>query len=191
MQLLAREVDHRANNLLATIQAIVRLTRASSVDDFRHDLEGRIGAVAKAHKLIAEGEWGDTDLQQLAAAELDAYGLGEGNRVRLAGPPVPISPRIGQSLALVLHELATNSAKYGALSAPEGYLTLEWAKLPSGIRLTWTETGGPPVRPPARRGFGTGLVEAVVRGDFSGELSFDWRPAGLICCFSITPGPNS
>jgi PAS domain S-box-containing protein len=186
MQLLAREVDHRANNLLATIQAIVRLTRAPSMDEFKHEIEGRIGAVAKAHKLIVDGQWGDTDLNRLASAELDVYGLGEGDRVRLSGPDVAVSPRIGQSLALVLHELATNSAKYGALSAPTGILTVEWSTLSSGgIKIVWTESGGPPVRAPTRRGFGTGLIEAMVRGDFAGELSFNWRTEGLICSFSI------
>jgi PAS domain S-box-containing protein len=186
MQLLAREVDHRANNLLATIQAIVRLTQAPSMEEFKREIEGRIGAVAKAHKLIADGQWSDTDLRQLASEELQHYGLGDGNRVRLSGPDVAVNPRIGQSLALVLHELATNSAKYGALSSPTGILSLDWSNSESGIKAVWSETGGPPVRAPKRRGFGTGLIEAMVRGDFGGELSFDWRTEGLICTFTIS-----
>jgi two-component sensor histidine kinase len=184
LELLAREVDHRAKNILAIVQAVARRTQADSVPAFIDALTGRLHALGRAHALLAEGRWAGADLKRLVEQELAAYG-GSGGRVSISGIAVALGPESAQPLAMTLHELATNAAKYGALSVANGRVALEWSWGPDGrLVLRWTETGGPPVRKPLRRCFGSELIEVLTR-QLDGETSFDWRAEGLRCEFRL------
>jgi PAS domain S-box-containing protein len=185
LQLLAREVDHRANNLLAVAQAAVKLSRADTVEDLKGVIEGRIGALAHAHTLLSGNRWVGADLRRLVEEELRPYLVGGGERVRLEGPELTLRADAAQSIAMVLHELATNAVKYGALGAANGKLTVEWALKENGdFELTWTETGASNVQPPKRRGFGMGMVQRALE-QLKGRVQLDWRPEGLLCRASL------
>jgi len=155
--LLMREVDHRAKNALAVALSLVRLAPRDDAGRFAAGVEGRIAAMARAHSLLAKERWGGADLRSLAEGELAAHA----GRVRFAGPPVRLAAEAAQPFAMLLHELATNAAKHGALSAPGGAVDLEWdlGGEGGGLRLCWREAGGPPLAgAPARKGFGSRLV---------------------------------
>jgi PAS domain S-box-containing protein len=187
LRLVAREVDHRANNLLAVIQSIVRLSRGKSVEDLQRNLVGRVDALARAHQLLSDARWRGADLRRLIEEELLPYTLGEPGRAKLRGPEVALSPGEAQALAMGIHELATNAAKYGALSAPEGRITVTWDRDSRGARhIRWEEDGGPPVTPPARRSFGVNVLELTLRG-VGGRTQLTWRPRGLVCEFELPP----
>jgi PAS domain S-box-containing protein len=126
LQLLAQEVDHRANNLLALVQASVRLTKAETVEAFKAAVEGRIQALANAHALLASSRWVGASLGQLVEDELAPYRSGREPAARVNGARVMLEPKVAQTMAVVLHELATNAAKYGALSMPAGHVDLDW-----------------------------------------------------------------
>jgi len=190
--LLAREVDHRAKNALAVVQSVLRLTPKGDPVAYARAVEGRVMALSRAHALLAEGAWAGADLRVLAERELAPYtGAGPaaaGGAVPsaaaalLEGPPVPIAATAVQPLAMVLHELATNAAKHGALSAPGGRVRLSWSieERAGLLRLRWAEDGGPAVPgPPRRRGFGSTAIDATARGQLGGTTTFDWAPAGL------------
>ena len=183
--LLAREVDHRARNALAVVQAIVRLTRSATVPNYVTAVEGRIRALAQAHTLLSQSRWEGTDIARLADEELAPYRMPGRKRISISGPPVFITPDKAQILALALHELATNSAKYGALSSPDAQLDLNWKHEPGLVSLVWSETGGPPVRAPTEQGFGTKIINATVKHQSGGDVRFDWRPEGLVCTLFI------
>lgn len=184
LKLLAREVDHRAKNMLALVQAMVRMTRAGTVPDFTRAVTGRIGALARAHTLLAQNRWEGADLQRLVSEELAPY-AGDRSRARIAGPPVALLPGTAQSLAMVVHELATNAAKHGALSASRGQVAVEWSWAGRQVVLRWAEQGGPAVSPPAQHGLGTGLIERTVRDQLDGSICFAWHPGGLVCEIAI------
>ncbi len=183
--LLASEVDHRAKNALAVAQSVVALTRAEDPAAFRAAVTGRITALARAHTLLASESWAGAPLATIIANEMAPYqdlAAGpEGGRIRIAGDPVDLAPGAVQPVAMTLHELATNAAKHGALSVPEGRLDVKWRRLPDGgLRLDWHEQGGPPLSgPPSRRGFGATLIEATMRRQLGGDMRLDWRPDGL------------
>jgi len=185
--LLAREVDHRARNALAVVQAIVRLTRSSTKEGYIKSVEGRIHALAQAHTLLSESRWQGADVGRLVMEEVAPYS-GDSARVQLDGMPIALSPERSQNLALVLHELATNSAKYGALSVPEGRLAIRWSIEEGALNLRWEETGGPPVVAPHAHGFGTKIINASIRGQVGGNVAWDWRPSGLHCALQIPLG---
>ena len=182
-ELLAREVDHRAKNALAVVQAIVRLTKGTDVHAFSAAVHGRIRAIANAHTLLSESRWIGADILKLVREELAPYQDGE--RVSILGSSVDLPPDAAQSVAIVLHELATNAAKYGALSRPEGRLTVSWNVVDDRLNLTWVELGGPVVSRPETDGFGTKVINASVTGQLKGDVAFDWRPSGLHCHISI------
>jgi PAS domain S-box-containing protein len=179
---LAREAEHRAKNVLATVQATVHLSQADTPDGLKQAIEGRIQALANVHSLFVETRWMGAELRTLVTQELAAYCQEGEPRVRIVGPSVLLDSNMAQAIAVSLHELATNAAKYGALSVPDGHVHVEWSR-GAGERLVlrWTETGGPPVKPPARNGFGTRVMESMIRGQLKGELRFDWRAEGLAC----------
>ena len=180
--ILAREAEHRAKNVLATVQATVHLTQSDTPEGLKQAIEGRIQALANVHRLFVESRWEGADLRSLAQEELAAYSPGRETRVQIDGPSVLLEPNAAQAIAVILHELATNAAKYGALSVPNGHVRIEWSHEQNGqLVLRWTEKGGPPVEPPTRRGFGARVMENMVRGQFKGELKFDWHPEGLAC----------
>jgi PAS domain S-box-containing protein len=181
--LLAREVDHRARNTLAVIQSIIRLTRAKSVDDYVHAVEGRIKALARAHTLLSDSRWRGADLATLVAEELAPYRAGD--KIRCGGPDVSLQPATAQGLALALHELATNAAKHGGLSSPAGKVTLEWELESEALTLHWSETGGPTVAEPSSHSFGLKVIAASIEQQLGGKAVFKWAPTGLQCQMMI------
>lgn len=183
--MLAREAEHRSKNLLSNVYAIVKLSRSGTLEGLREVIEGRIQALAHVQSLFVETRWIGAELSSIATQELAPYIETNGNRVRIEGPHVLLEPNAAQAIALSLHELATNAAKYGALSVAEGRLDLDWMHAENGrLNLRWTETGGPAVRPPTRRGFGSRVITQMI-GQLNGEARFDWRPEGLVCEISL------
>ncbi|MGG5817822.1 sensor histidine kinase [Falsiroseomonas sp. HW251] len=172
--LLAREVDHRAKNLLAVVQAMVTMTRAGDAETLRAALLGRVLSLAKAHDLLARNRWTGSTLRELAEAELSSFGAA----VELDGEEVALRAHAVQSLAMVLHELATNSVKYGALSSADGRVVLSWDASPTGLEIRWTERHGPPVQPPLAPGFGTRMMSRVL-AQVGGSVEFAWDMEGL------------
>jgi PAS domain S-box-containing protein len=183
--LLAREADHRTKNLLTLAHATVHLADADSAAELKTAIEGRLSALANAHALLAQSRWTGADLRHLVLEELSPYCHEDESRAQIDGPSLTLAQEPAQAMALALHELATNAAKYGALSAPSGRLGIEW-RLESGrrLRLRWIEKGGPPVEPPRRKGFGTRAMQRIC-DQLNGELKFDWREAGLVCDIAV------
>jgi PAS domain S-box-containing protein len=185
--LLAREVDHRAKNLLAVVQSIVQLTPASDPETLKGSIVGRIQALARAHSLLSDARWEGVALGQLVADELAPFASGD--RIKAAGPSFTLRPPAAQSLGLVLHELATNAAKYGSLSQPGGRLDIAWdrGRDPAGefVELRWKEIGGPPTVEPAELGFGSNIIRASVNRQLRGKVTKQWLPGGLVCTLRI------
>lgn len=179
---LANEAEHRTKNILATVQATVRLSHSNTPDDLKRRIEGRINALAKVHTLLVETRWTGAQLHSLVTRELLPYLDGREERVRIIGPTVMLEPNCAQAIAILLHELATNAAKYGSLSAADGGVEITWSYTASGrLSLRWTESGGPAVAPPTHRGFGTRIIENTIGGQPEGKVRFDWRAPGLTC----------
>jgi PAS domain S-box-containing protein len=180
--ILAREAEHRAKNILATVQATVHLTQSDTAEGLKAAIQGRIQALASVHRLFVESRWTGAELHSIASEELSPYRQDDGVRVRIDGPKLLLEPNTAQAIAVTLHELSTNAAKYGALSIPEGKVHVEWSQAKDGnLTLRWTEAGGPPVKPPIRRGFGTRVLDTMIRGQLKGEMRVDWRAEGLVC----------
>jgi two-component sensor histidine kinase len=178
---LAREAEHRTKNILATVLATVRLSHSDTADDLKQLIEGRINALAEVHGLFVQSRWKGAELHSVVTQELLAYRGETEGRVRIDGPPVMLEPTTAQTIAISLHELATNAAKYGSLSAADGRVEIAWSHRADGrLSLCWIETGGPTVTPPTHRGFGTRVTENMV-GQLKGEVRFDWRDQGLMC----------
>jgi len=182
-ELLAREVDHRARNALAVIQAIVSLTPADDADKFAAAVKGRIRAMATAHNLLSETRWSGADLLRLMHEELAPYA--PNTRVAVDGPPVAIMPRVAQNLALALHELATNAAKYGALSSPDGKLQVSWRLGAEELVLQWDEQCSHAVSTPGRSSFGSRVVDTSIKAQLGGSLEREWRSNGLLCTLRL------
>lgn len=187
--LLTREVDHRARNVVAVIQAIVRLTSAETIRDYVAALNGRIGALSTAHKLLADSRWEGAKLRRLVEEEMAPYG-GGGGRIDAAGPDAMLPPALAQTIALALHELATNAVKYGALSTDSGKIRIRWATASGRLKLTWAESGGPPIREPERGGYGMRVVKGSIENHGGGKVRFDWLPEGLLCSMSLDYAPG-
>ncbi|HKU06704.1 MAG TPA: HWE histidine kinase domain-containing protein [Bradyrhizobium sp.] len=187
--LLAREVDHRAKNALALAQSIVRLTRGDNVKAYVQSVEGRINALARVHTVLSLSSWQGAEIRRLVDEEFAPYSVG--NQIVLSGPEVQLRPATAQTLALALHELVTNSAKYGALSTLSGRLSVTWEDEQGLLRLIWQEEGGPPVRKPTSQGFGTRSVLASIESQLGGRADFDWRSEGLLCRLSVPLSPQA
>jgi PAS domain S-box-containing protein len=183
--LLAREVDHRAKNALALVQSIVRLTRANTVNAYTSAVEGRIRALSRAHTILSQSRWQGADMLGLVDEEIAPYRTSDASRIVATGPNVSLQPAAAQSLALALHELVTNAAKYGALSSDAGKVHLSWELTSGTLVLRWTEAGGPPAQAPAAPGFGTRIITAGIEGQLDGRAEFDWRPEGLQCTLTV------
>ncbi|HVQ80802.1 MAG TPA: response regulator [Pseudolabrys sp.] len=183
--LLAEEVDHRARNVVAVVQSIMRLTRADSIDDYIGALDGRIGALSNAHRLLAGSRWEGADLTRLVEEEFAPYRASGNERVKSRGPNVLLPPATAQTIALALHELVTNAAKYGALSVDPGYVELTWQTEPGKLELVWTESGGPQIGPPDRRGYGSRAIVAGIERQLGGLVNFDWQASGLRCTLCV------
>jgi PAS domain S-box-containing protein len=182
ISILAREAEHRAKNVLATVQATVHLSHADTTDGLKQAIEGRIQALANVHTLFVQSRWTGAELHTLVTQELSPYCQDGETRARIEGPSVLLEPAIAQTIAVTLHELATNAAKYGALSLAQGQVHIMWSRAADGrLVLRWTETDGPLLKPPTRQGFGTRVMEGMIRGQLKGEMRFDWREEGLAC----------
>ena len=188
LRLLAREVDHRANNLLAVVQGTVALSQADDAQALKSVITGRVNALARAHQLLAKARWEGADLRRLVEEELLVFSFGDEARVSIHGPAVALAPAAAQSVAMALHELATNAAKYGALSAPKGRVDVGWRRADDGtLMISWRETGGPAVTKPQRKGLGTTVLSRALSGPIRGRSSLDWRPEGLVCELILPP----
>ena len=188
LKLLATEVNHRAKNMLSLVSIMVRLTNAETVPAYRADLLGRINALLNSQRLLSETHWHGADLAKLVEGELAGYRASGDGRVSMTGPVVTLAPAAAQPMAMALHELATNATKYGALSVPDGRVTLEWAWREDGrLAMRWSESGGPPVEAPARQGIGTGVIMRCIRDQLGGEIRFTWHPEGLRCELVVKP----
>jgi two-component sensor histidine kinase len=175
--LLMREVDHRARNALTVVQSIVRLTEAPNLPAFKHVVQGRVEALGRAQTSLARRKWEGAFLKDVVEAELAA--LAFPGACRVAGPPTLLPPEQVQSMSMVLHELATNAVKYGALSTPDGLVTVSWlAEGTERLILTWRESGGPKIAAPKKSGFGSRLIRRLSR-QLGGEARYQWRPEGL------------
>jgi len=185
--MLAREVDHRAMNVLTVVQSIVRLTRAKDIEAYVAAVESRIRALALAHVLLSKSRWQGAELEKLVEEELAPYRVkaSDPDKIVTRGQNIMLEPATAQTVALALHELATNAAKYGALSAPGGRVRLSWDVQPDSVLLRWVESGGPSVNAPDAKGFGTRIIGAIIEGQLGGETTFDWRPNGLQCTLTI------
>jgi PAS domain S-box-containing protein len=178
---LAHEAEHRAKNILSTVLATVRLSHSDTPDGLKQLIEGRINALAKVHTLFVETRWAGAELHRLVTQELLAYGGEKEERVRIDGPAIMLEPSAAQATAIFLHELATNAAKYGSLSAAHGRVAIAWSPTADGrLSLRWAESGGPAVTPPTHRGFGTRIMDKMI-GQLKGGVRFDWRAEGLTC----------
>jgi PAS domain S-box-containing protein len=182
---LAREAEHRTRNILATIQAIVRLSNADTAAELKKNIEGRIQALAKVNTLLVQSRWTGASLHSLALQELSPYCQADEGRTQIDGPNVMLEPNAAQSIAAAFHEMATNAAKHGALSAPEGRLRIAWRHSPDGLVVNWSETNGPRVVPPTRKGFGMTLMETMIQSQLKGTLSLEWQPDGFRCEISL------
>ena len=178
-RLLIDELNHRVKNTLATVQSIASQTlrNATDVGAARQALEARIMALSKAHTILSERKWHDTEIGHLVDQELRAFG---GDQVRFGGPALVVNAKTTVALALVLHELATNAAKHGALSTDRGNLAVNWSEgEEDSLVIDWVERGGPPLRDPGRGGFGTRLLRTVVSGELGGTLDLNHDDAGM------------
>src|SRR5579883_134331 len=184
-KLLIDELNHRVKNTLATVQSLVAQTARSTVDarEFHKAFEGRLLALSHAHNQLSQRRWSDAELQQLLRAGLEPY-LIKGN-VTLAGDPVKVPPQAALIISMAVHELATNAAKYGALSSPDGRVHLAWTTHANGagaeLCLSWRKQNGPPVQKPSHQGFGTRLLERGVELELGGKTLVEFAPGGLRC----------
>lgn len=184
--LLAREAEHRTKNLLALAQATVHLTCAETPEELKLAIEGRLRALAKAHELLAQSRWAGADLRQLVLGELSPFVNESDMRAEIDGPSHRLDPDQAQTMAMAIHELATNAAKYGALSVPGGRVRVEWHITPARrLSLFWTEMDGPPVDAPTHEGFGTRVMKRMVNGQVDGEIEYHWHASGVVCEINI------
>lgn len=185
LRFLANEVDHRAKNLMAVVQSIVRLTKAEDIAAFKEVLTGRIQALARAHNLLAASRWEGVDLAALVNEELAPFVRARGERIHVSGPPVKLEPSASQAVTMVLHELAINAVRYGALSVEAGELTVAWQRTERGERswleLAWSEASGPPVPGHVEPGFGSTTIRGAIEHQLKGEIHVDWAPTGVVC----------
>jgi two-component sensor histidine kinase len=193
-ELLINELNHRVKNTLMTVQSIATRTlrHAPNHAEARTALEARLIALSRTHNVLTEQKWENAALREIVTQILDPYLPRDRARLDLSGPDLRVKPRAALTLAMVLHELATNAAKYGALSNADGRLSVRWtiagdAQGPR-LRLTWTETGGPEVQVPQRRGFGSSLIERSVAHELRGTGNLDYDQGGLIYRLDVPLG---
>jgi PAS domain S-box-containing protein len=188
-RLVAGELHHRLTNTYALVQSIVRLSArgARDVRQLAESIEGRIQALARSQDVIVKGSRGVTLLEDIVRATLTPYADRE-DQIRIAGPPIPVGARDVPLLHMGFHELATNAVKYGALSVPGGKVSVTWETIADpdeAVRLTWSESGGPLVRPPVRKGLGSNLVEHALANEFEGEIQIASPPDGVVCTMRL------
>jgi len=187
LEFLAREVDHRAKNILSVVQSICRLSKADDPEAYMSAVEGRIRSLSIAHTLLSESRWEGADLRKLVGQVLAPYRPGA---TSTEGPDILLEPRTAQTIGLTLHELATNAAKYGALTASSGTVTLRWNIENAALNMTWEEAGGPTISGPISSGYGMRVIGGSAE-QLGGAASFEWRPSGLRCALVIPLGANT
>ena len=187
-RLLTGELQHRVKNTLALVQAIANRTLrgATDIDAAREAFSARIVSLGRAHDILTQANWTAAPIVDVVEGALGVHRAADPARIRISGPDVLLSAQPAMSLALTLHELATNAAKYGALSNETGIVDMRWHVVregdPSRFCLTWTERGGPPVpAPPPRRGFGSRLIERSFASEIGGKVGLVYAPTGVIC----------
>jgi two-component sensor histidine kinase len=187
VQLYMREISHRSKNLLAVVQSISRQTQKSAPDlkTFALRFDSRLHSLARSHDLLVDRNWGGVPVRELVDAQLESFIDPEDARIDLDGPAIDLSPAASQHIGLAIHELATNASKYGALSVPEGHVSISWGEHSScdgtqSFRLKWAESGGPSVSASSRKGFGRFVIETAVARGVSGQTNIDWRSSGLV-----------
>ena len=189
--LLLRELDHRVKNVLASVRALAVLTLRDTPDakQFRDAFEGRLDALARTHALLTGNKWQAASLRALAQEVLAPYREAAGDRLVIAGPECSLTPEIASTLGLALYELATNAGKHGALSQPSGRVEIGWAVEAAvatpRLRVIWQERGGPPVLPPARRGFGSKMIERTLASQLGGAVQLRFLRQGVRCVMQI------
>ena len=181
-RLLLDELNHRVKNTLAVVQGIAQQTFGGEEvpAELTRIFQGRLAALAAAHDLLIRQRWAPTPIRNLIEEALRPFG-GPANGFAITGEEVLLPPQTSLTLVLAMHELATNAAKYGALSAPEGRVGIDWNVGDGQLRLVWTESGGPPVEPPKSRGFGSRLLEQALAREMSGTVKIDFRSDGVVC----------
>ena len=195
VELMLDELNHRVKNTLATVQAIAlqTLAKAPDLEAFRTTFSARLLALSKTHNLLAADAWTGARLRDIVVGELEPYqrdgNSGASERVRIVGDEVLLSPKQALALSMAIHELATNAGKYGALSAPGGSVSVQWNVSDRDgdqtLQLRWTETGGPPVTPPERRGFGTRLITEGLAFELNGEATLAYEKTGVSCVINV------
>jgi PAS domain S-box-containing protein len=177
--LLMREVNHRAKNMLSLVQAIARQTAAREPEDFIGRFTDRIQALAANQDLLIRNEWQGVDVEDLVCAQLAHFADLVGSRIAVDGPELCLNAAAAQAIGLVLHELATNAGKYGALSVDTGRVEVSWGSDDDTFTMSWTECEGPPVSAPERRGFGTIVIKAMAERSVDGAVDLDYAPSGV------------
>jgi two-component sensor histidine kinase len=190
--LMLSELDHRVKNTLATVQAIAMQTisTSSTLEEFKDAFIPRLLALSNTHNLLASDAWSGVHLRDVFSSELAPYDNGIAGRYTLSGDDLKLSPKMALGLAMVTHELSTNAAKYGALSVPDGRVDVDWAYFDHeqkgrSLRIRWSESGGPPVSIPSRRGFGTRLITHGTAFELHGSAVTDYAPSGVSCVIEI------
>ena len=189
-ELLIDELNHRVRNILSLIRGVITQSKDPShtIDSFTEVVGGRIQALARAHDQITADKWGPASFSSMLQAEAGAYLTNGADRVILKGPEILLEPHAFTTVALVIHEMITNSAKYGSLSDRRGRVNVTTAIDPSGkLIIDWSEHGGPLVRQPARRGFGSTVIESSIRHDLQGDVELTYAATGLRARFTIPP----
>ncbi|WGM30764.1 HWE histidine kinase domain-containing protein [Brevundimonas sp. NIBR11] len=186
-RLMIDELNHRVKNTLATVQSIAMQTARSHTDprSFAESFQARLLSLSHTHDLLTRSHWEGADLRAVLEHETAAHGP---SRIVLNGPPLPLGPAAALSLGMIFHELATNAAKYGALSTPDGRVFVDWSiadQTNRTLTMTWREVGGPTVSPPNRKGFGSRLIERNVRHDLAGEAKLSYASDGFIAELSV------
>lgn len=176
-KLLMREVDHRAKNVLAVVQSLLQLTPRRDIESFVHGVSGRIAAIARVHTLLAHSRWRAASVQSLIRDELAAYRAAD--QISIAGEDAAVEPEVAQAIAMITHELATNAAKYGALSRKDGRLDVGVERTGAGLMIFWTERAPQIAAAPARQGFGMRLIRQLVERQLDGAVHFDWAEGAM------------
>jgi two-component sensor histidine kinase len=182
--LLVEELNHRVKNTLAVLQAIASQTFRSASKTERETFDGRLGALARAHDLLSQEKWAGAGVHDVVARVLEPYSVLGTPRIAIAGPKLPLTPPRAVMMSMILHEIATNAAKYGALSNDSGKIAIDWKLEPDSaeqkLQMTWVESGGPRVSAPTRKGFGSKLIERGARDQLGGSATADFLPAGVV-----------
>ena len=185
---LTRELNHRVKNTLANVLSIISLARRryDNIDSFAESLDGRVRALSATHDLLSQSDWSNAALRSVVERELAPYIQPDAQSVEISGDDFSLAPNDALSLGLAIHELATNAAKYGALSVAEGRVDISWHKVAEDrIAVEWQESGGPPVTEPSSRGFGRELLEKIVAHELQSEVKLRFDPGGLSCSLQV------